>query len=235
MRDLAFDQLRLDVDHACFNKYLSYFHLITGVQIPFFLNHAFETKEFLKYRSVNRIWMFRGRTCPESWTEPHGLHVTNPDSFSRELEYVEERLGKIKCFSKHGFAPFVSGRLWDEKEIEFVEREYDVADISSSAIKRLTVSRMGANPEEEDLCGLQQIVFHPRYIRSHGRKLDVLLSCLIKNNPDLAKKILNDLRNVHRKLDEKCEDCDVNLWTSPEYDIIKYCPKCGIIWHIDDW
>ena len=59
---------------------------------------------------------------------------------------------------------------------------------------------------------------------------------ILKKNPDLTKRILYDLRyHCNRLLEDKCEDCDVNLKASPEYDIIKYCPKCGIIWHINDW
>ena len=172
--------LRLDVDHACFNKWLSYFRLTTGLQIPFFLDHVFETREFLKNKPVDRIWMFRARTCPESWMELHGLHVTSPETFSWEVNYVEKRLGEVKYFSRHGLAPFASGRLWNKKEIEFVQSEYNVLDISD--VQHLTVSRLKDDPEKVNLHGIEQVLFHPIYIKSHGRTLEILLRRLRELN-----------------------------------------------------
>jgi len=169
-------KLRLDVDHACHNKLLSYTRLLTGLPIPFFLNHALETREFLKSYSLERIWMFRARTCPNKWPEPHGLHVTSPETFKWELKYIEGKLGEIRYFSRHGFAPYASGRLWSKKEIEFVEKEYNVEDIT--AIPHITISRLKNKPEITNLQGIEQILFHPTYIRTHKKQLEIILKRL---------------------------------------------------------
>jgi hypothetical protein len=137
------------------------------------LNHALETREFLKSYAIDRIWMFRARTCPNKWLEPHGLHVTSPGTFKWELKNVERKLGEIRYFSRHGFAPYASGRLWNKKEIEFVENEYNIKDITN--IPHLTISRLKYEPERGDLCGIEQVLFHPIYIRTHRKKLEIIL------------------------------------------------------------
>jgi uncharacterized Zn finger protein (UPF0148 family) len=60
---------------------------------------------------------------------------------------------------------------------------------------------------------------------------------VLKKNPALAQKILDELRyGCNRELDEICPDCkQVKLRLSPEQDIWKYCPNCGVAYYYEDW
>ncbi len=125
--------LRLDVDHACFNKYWSYFRLATGLPIPNFLDHVKIVKRFLEenYPEIPRIWMFRPRTCPDRWDEKFGLHSQGFDKFPSEYKILKRKLGEFKFFNTHGFAPIASGRIWRKEEIEIIERKYKLVNLSN--------------------------------------------------------------------------------------------------------
>ena len=120
--------------------------------------------------------MFRPLTCPDRFDEPHGLHATNPEKFGKELEAVETKLGKVKFFSRHGYARFASGRIWTKEEIETVEKEYGVIDISGEP--HVTVERLKVDPLQVNLSGIKHILFHPCNLKTHGKSLKVLLSRL---------------------------------------------------------
>lgn len=165
--------LRLDVDHCTFNRFLSYFRLVTGLPIPFFLNNVWETKKFLLKFKIPRIWMFRPLTCPNKFDEPHGLHATNPEKFGKELEAVEAKLGKIKFFSRHGYARLASGRIWTKEEIRKVEKEYDVVDISDEP--HITIERLKNSPFQVSLLGIRHILFHPCNLKRYGKQLEIVL------------------------------------------------------------
>lgn len=179
--------LRLDVDHCCFNKYLSYYRLVTKLPIPSFLDNVWATKAFLSSFYVKRMWFFRPQTCPNEFDEPFGVHSTNPNNFANELKSIESKLGKVKYFTRHGFAPFCSGRNWTEKEIRGVEKKFAVVDISDK--KHLTVSRMKDTDFNKD--GVINILFHPYYLKTHGK---------------ILKRVLESVRDksTRKRKSEKC-------------------------------
>jgi len=117
--------------------------------------------------------MFRPLTCPDKFDEPHGLHATNPEKFGKELEAVETKLGKVKFFSRHGYARFASGRIWTKEEIKKIEKEYDVIDISDEP--HITVERLRKPLSQVSFLEIRHILFHPCSLRSHGKNLEALL------------------------------------------------------------
>jgi len=188
--------LRLDVDRAVadinINKPLAHllnlYKLQTGLPAPFFLEHVYLTKEFLKKYNIRRIWFFRPFTCPDEFDEPHGLHSYSPKFFPKELEIVESKLGTVKYFTRHGARGIslmqkriyshhlfhnllrISGRPWKKDEIKRIEKEYDVIDVTDR--KHRAISGLTSN---YNLSDIEQILFHPCYIKTHKHVLKKVL------------------------------------------------------------
>lgn len=172
--------LRIDVDHACFNKYLSYIRLTTGLPIPNFLNHVKETKRFLSHYEIERIWFFRPRTCPNDWDEPFGLHATyaEPKKFKKELQTIERKLGKVRYFTRHGYARFASGRLWKKEEINRIEKMFNIIDLSD--IPHFTIGRSDPSTIEWIGRDYEYILFHPIHIKIYRNLIEEVLQYVLK-------------------------------------------------------
>jgi len=181
--------LRLDVDHACFNKYLSYFRLVTGLPIPHYLDHVKATKKFLDshYSNIKRIWMFRPRTCPNSWDEDFGLHSRGFYYFPKEYETLKAKLGRpFKYFNRHGFAPFASGTLWTPSMVHVIEERFNVVDLGS--FPHLSVDLHPELVTKDYIKTLHHINFHPSRFRTHKKILQKALNLIEEINNSLNEK-----------------------------------------------
>lgn len=161
--------VRLDVDNPSTIKPFNYLRLFLGVPAGR-LKHVEETMKVIP-ENVPQIWFFRKWTCPERFERPFGAHLTSPETTNQEIEVIWKKLGEFKYFTRHGYAPIKSGRLWSVDEILKVERRYRLTDLTD--ISHFTVSRMKLEnfvPEE-----MKCVLFHPCYIYRYREKLKKIL------------------------------------------------------------
>ena len=163
--------LRLDVDHASSSKFWNVIRFTTGMKIPNYLDHVKETLRFLEQYNVPQIWFFRRWTCPDSFPEAFGAHITRPEDAWKDINTVQKKLGDFKFFTRHGYARLKSGRLWTPHEIEFVEQEYGLKDLSGLPHLTITRNRLeDLKPSEID-----HILFHPCHIYREKEQLTSFL------------------------------------------------------------
>jgi len=179
--------LRLDVDHCCFNKYLSYIRLTTGLFIPTFLNHVKTMREYLEnnHPHTKHIWMFRPRTSPSSWNEEFGLHSRGFYYFPKEYKQLTRKLGDFKYFNRHGFAPFASGTLWTPAMIQVIEKKFSVIDLTSKPYVSVDLASEAVF-NSLDFSKLHHVNFHPCHFHSHFK--------ILKKTLDLIEKALQKSR-----------------------------------------
>ena len=193
--------LRLDVDHACFNKCFSCIRLVTGsairsvtelvpslemgLAIPHFHDHVKVVKKYLDehFPRIHRIWMFRPETCPKSWDEDFGLHSRGFYYFPREYKVLRARLGPFKYFNRHGFGPLASGTLWTPAMVRTIEEKFNVIDLG-----RFPALSIDLRPElvtKAYLKTLHHINFHPSHFYTHKKILQKALNIIQEINDSL--------------------------------------------------
>jgi hypothetical protein len=164
--------VRVDCDNPVYQKgWLNYVSLKYGWKIPFIHNRpVWDAKKLLDEYDVPRIWFFRPYTVPnDSWNEPYGLHATykEPHRFYWELKVIEEKMGVVNYFTRHGFSPLKSGTIWTPQEVLTIEEIFGLTDLTT--LYHHTLNR-GVEYQ-----GQKCILLHPSQLRQSETELRKIL------------------------------------------------------------
>lgn len=177
--------VRIDVDHCCYNKYLSYLRLMTGVRVPDYLNHVYELQTFLHPYNIHRVWFFRPLTAPiKPWKESFGLHLVKPWNIIEEKAQLENITGElISSYTRHGGARFQSGETIPRWVNDKISQKALMIDLTNC--EYLTIGRPHYYPKLKDTEALDRIeciLIHPIHFRQYQEHLKFWVELFIKRD-----------------------------------------------------
>lgn len=172
--------LRMDVDNPSYSRVLKYLRLQSKLPIP---NYHAPTRDTLtllksKYPKFERRWFIRSIILPPKdilTSEEVGVHFTNPaDAMNEYSEVAAWAQRPIKYYTRHGFAPIASGKIWTPEEKAHVSRALpNLVDLTDQ--HHFTITRLPDRPDRLDYSNIEHILFHPCHFHTARTELEAVL------------------------------------------------------------
>jgi len=111
--------------------------------------------------------------------EEIGIHVTEPRNILKEYAKVCDHFNrKLFKFTRHGFAPIASGRIWTPQDCEYVRSVLpNMVDLNDSL--HYTVDSI-PNPQLDNVLTtefnkMDNVLFHPEHLKLNKNDLEKVL------------------------------------------------------------